>query len=796
LYGMSTFESAQVVSRTLLAWQAAGAEAQNLAFWREHVDLFDSQLTYHNIVSVLLDKRDLNSSLGLLMQWLSQVDETDSVQFDETFSVSLLEWSQLLRNSQLSLEEMFEKYRRVIDLLDANAGHRWGVPRLMLEDANPPANVEDDQAWWDEPATESAWDEEDEANPFSAAYEGVTFRDSADDGQEGPLSDGGISNENNEFEQMGRLYDPQLKFLQSVAELSQQTIIVAARLLDPQAEPHQLSRDAIDQHVARLSRELQRFERELGQLLHELHIKQIAPPSGSHDANVEFDIQLQSKLYLMHNVIWTMTRMRFIRRLADSLLYDAQTSKHKKESWLTELLHAVLTHDVTQIKTMLPRTLQRLARRKLLYVPLESGGTPRSISDAQELHALLRFLVTALPALGLYRETWQVMVIAYEMERGSRPRGPAITEFDRLFRLALSNTLTNMLKSARQWKSGKVDDTELLDILNEVVEHYRGLWIRHSETMRLSAAEALHKKRVWESICNFIHQYGHDLFHARNLTLGYIRAIVQTGLDEFLDYLEESEDPLHPSPLIADLRAETLDPAEVASQLETIYGILIDKFDRFLEYNSTTTHSDYGERFDCFLDFVRLEAAYDRDDWNCMPHKIAHESLIDIGRLQAAEAWERIFAIKTAEDADRHLTRLHNLEQIYGVKLPALKDRIEERFVKPLAINRMLALVRQVMEADDEQVRKNHFDDLRVLIEQYQAGTSGTGLEVPEWLRVLDQELRNYEAPEQITNDPYGEQLIIPVTINLREMRRQLRTWDEDLTPNARKQSKRPHDKS
>ncbi|HBN76199.1 MAG TPA: hypothetical protein DD473_10350, partial [Planctomycetaceae bacterium] len=126
----------------------------------------------------------------------------------------------------------------------------------------------------------------------------------------------------------------------------------------------------------------------------------------------------------------------------------------------------------------------------------------------------------------------------------------------------------------------------------------------------------------------------------------------------------------------------------------------------------------------------------------------------------------------------------------------ALKDHIEERFVKPIAINRMLALVREIMEEKDETVRREYFDDLRVQIEQYQDGTSGTGLEVPEWLRVLDQELRNFEAPEHLSNDPYGEQIIIPVTINLREMRRQLKTWNDDFMPNPRKQSKRPRDKS
>lgn len=804
LYGLKTYESAMIVARTLLAWHKADPEENSLAFWRTHVEMFDSHLAYHNIVSVLLDKRDLNSAFGLLMQWFSQIEESDSVQFDETFSVSLLEWANLLRQSKDDDSQLFDRYRRSLELLEANAGSRWGMPRMSIEaSAAPPSSEEDDQDWWDEPALDGPWgqeEEEDPDSPFAAAYEGVTFRDSADDGQEGSLSDGSSPYESNEFERWGRSYESQLKFLQSVAELQQQAIIVAARLLrkSDAEEPNESKETSatVRKTIVAWSNTLFEFERELGQFLHEIHLKQLAPPSGSHDANIEYDIQLQSKLYLMHNVIWTLTRLRFVRRLADSLLYDGVKKPKLKDVWLTEFLHAILSHNITSIKELLPKALKRLSRRKLLYMPLENGGTPRSIADAQEMHALLRFLVTALPALGMYRETWQVMVTAYDMERSSRPRGPAITEFDRLFRLALSNTLSNMLKSSQNWRSGKLEDSELIDILTEVVDHYRDIWLRHSETMRLSAAEAMNVDSVWQDTIEFIHKYGSDLFHARNLTLGYVRAIVQTGVEEFLQYLDENDDPIHPNPLIEDLRDSVIEPREAAAHLEMIYGILIDKFDRFLEYNSTTTHSDYGERFDCFLDFVRLEAEYDRDDWNYTPYRIAHEALIEIGRYQAAQNWEHIFAIRSSEQADEHLLILHDLEAQYGVKLPALKDHIEERFVKPIAINRMLALVREIMEEKDETVRREYFDDLRVQIEQYQDGTSGTGLEVPEWLRVLDQELRNFEAPEHLSNDPYGEQIIIPVTINLREMRRQLKTWNDDFMPNPRKQSKRPRDKS
>ncbi len=813
LYGVKTYESALVVAKTLAAWKTSGETENSIAFWNKHLELFDSQIAYHNIVQVLLEKKDLNASLGLLMQWLNQTEESASVQFDDSFSTALLEWTHVLQTDVADSQQLFQRYRRILELLEANAGQRWGVPRLSFDvAADPSEGREEDQDWWDKPAVEGPWNEDgeeaEEESPFAAAYEGVTFRDSADDGQEGSLSDTSAPWADNEFEQWTRSYEPQLKFLQSLADIQQQAIIVAARLMnhadadaaagtETQAEASQLQISQVRQYVSNWSRELLRFERELGHLLHEVHVRELSPPSGTHDANIEYDIQMQSKLYLMHNIIWTLTRLRFVRRVADSLLpREASTATPHQDDWLTEFLHSVLRNDVTAVRRLLPNCLQRLARRKLLYVPLENGGTPRSLSDAQELHTLLRFLVTALPGLGLYRETWHVIVTAYRMERSSRPRGPAITEFDRLFRLALSNTLSYLLKSSTSWRSGKIDDEDLIDIIAEVVDHFGNIWMKHSQTMRLSAAESLKEDRFWEQTQQFIRRYGSDLFHARNLTLGYIRAIVQSGVDEFLEYLDQNDDPLHPHPLIEDLRQGNITKDNAAHHLETIYAILIDKFDRFLEYNSTTTHSDYGERFDCLLDFLRLEADYDRDDWNYAPLIIAHEALIQNGRIGAAKTWEQVFAVRSADRADRHLKTLHKLEKKYGVKLPALNDLIGERFVKPLAINRMVALVRQTMEETDETKRREFFDDLRVQIENYQDGTYGTGLEVPEWLRMLEQEVRNYEFPEHVLHDPYGKELITPVTVNLREMRRQLRMWDDPVQPSKRNTGKRPHDKS
>ena len=65
---------------------------------------------------------------------------------------------------------------------------------------------------------------------------------------------------------------------------------------------------------------------------------------------------------------------------------------------------------------------------------------------------------------------------------------------------------------------------------------------------------------------------------------------------------------------------------------------MVDEIERFVEYNSTTTQSDYGERFDSFLDFLRAEAAYRRDEWDLTPLRIAHEVLAATAVTAVGEA--------------------------------------------------------------------------------------------------------------------------------------------------------------
>jgi hypothetical protein len=768
-------ESARRVAKALAEWRAAGEAAGHIAFWREHVSEFQSAKAYAQVVEALLDRRDHVASLGLLMQWLSQADDVSLQAGPLSFDRLLSRWLDLVAElSKAAPGDAWPMLRRLFDYLEANAGEYWQVPQL--DDAAT------DEGW---PAGAAEEEEDEDRGLFGAAYEGVTFRDSADDGQFSDTYDdrGGLPDAG-EFEYFERRLEPRLQFLRLLAQLWQTTAGLCARRDDTDADDRQ-------DHLRGWLDRVATVQQELLRLLDDLSKREITAPPGDHDSNVEYDAQLQTKLYLVQTTINTVVTFRS----AQWFLLAALPKPPPKDvvsgidSQIVDLLQSLVRGDVAEVRKQLPAVQRALKKEPLLYVPLEHAGEPRQILAARTMQALMRFLLRHLPKLGLLRETWHLLRTAYQMERASRPQGLAVTEFDRLFRIALKSTLEAVVQGSERWKAGRFSDEELIELVGSIVQLYLDQWLEHSSTMRLSSVEALKIDGVWEDTRKFIHQYGAEFFHARQLTLGNVRAILHHGVDHYLEYLDENEDPLHPSSLLADLN-RGLDRDEIVEHLRLIYQIVVERYDRFLEYNTTTTQSDYGNMFYCLLDFLRLETAYDRDAWNLLPVSLAHEVLARWGKTEAARIWEDVFAVKTEEMGDRHLADLAKLERQYGMRLPSVTNHLQERFVKPLVVNNMVALLSPACaEARTLGEKSPTFAALEDAVEDYLRSTSGSGLDVPPWLRTLEEELNRVQRLEDRSSipDAEGELQLPECTLNLRDMRQQLRQWREPLSGRKKK---------
>ena len=177
------------------------------------------------------------------------------------------------------------------------------------------------------------------------------------------------------------------------------------------------------------------------------------------------------------------------------------------------------------------------------------------------------------------------------------------------------------------------------------------------------------------------------------MNLGNLRGILHQGVREYLKTLAEDPDPEEEYRLVGELDAAiSLD--EAAQWLGIAIEAVVENYGEYVDYNSITTQSDRGEMLYTLLDFLRLRANYDRLAWNLRPVVLAHEVLVRGGREGAAEIWRRAVAERTASIAEDHLRRFQRLCKKYGMHLPSIAEHLSERFIRPLEIDRLCALLR------------------------------------------------------------------------------------------------------
>ncbi|MEZ6128838.1 MAG: hypothetical protein R3C59_09160 [Planctomycetaceae bacterium] len=767
--GEESLKAAQHVSRALAEWRTAGESAGDISFWREHVSHFESPRSFAQVVHALLERKDEVAALGLLMQWLSQAEDMGLESGNHSMH-SLLH--RLLRTitSNPDQPQKWLMLRRAFAFIEANAGLFWEVPSLNeFVDRHRKSGKKDDgvSSEDDDLDLDHLFDDDedgDEDNLFGAAYDNVVFRDSADDGNDSDTVDEGYGPGTTEFEIIYRQIEPRLKFLHTLGSMWSSAAVSLSKQTDKTAAQNQERQE----HLRGWLTSIRHFLKELGHLVTEVRDYEIKTYSADLDANIEYDIQMQSRFLLMQNAISTTVEFLMAERLLCSVLQDGEHLPGQGREFdrkLVIILQAVLSHDTRTVRQNFQSFSEALQRRPLLYVPFEHGGQPTGILKARTLQTIIRLLLSQLPRLGLIEETFRLLQTAYRMERTSRPLGQAVTEFDRLFRIGLACSVEAILHAARRWKSDTVrQQRNVYRRIQRLLDAYKELWSTHSSSMRLSVVEELHDKDRADEVKDFIETYGEDLFHTRMLTLGNARAIVHHGADSLLDELEQTLSVVQPVKIVDDVNADVIDRETATDLMEFVYESVVDNFDRFLEYNTTTTHSDYGDRLYCLLDFLRLESVYDRFNWNHVPYQIAHEAAVRFGADEVAAELEAELTDATAELAESLVDELHGLESEYGVQLPTLHDHIHERIVGVLAVNRMTARVSRCFPGRNQMTRDEAADNFQILrqeIADFMQTRLGSGIEPPEWMQQLGREFdRTHEehvglVAESLTNVEY-----------------------------------------
>ena len=219
--------------------------------------------------------------------------------------------------------------------------------------------------------------------------------------------------------------------------------------------------------------------------------------------------------------------------------------------------------------------------------------------------------------------------------------------------------------------------------------------------------------------------------------------------------------------------------SQARKHLALVIEAIVENYAEYRDYNATTTQSDRGELLYTLLDFLRLKSVYDRIHWNLRPVTMVHEALVRQGREAAARLWCRSMAKETSATADQQLRRLAELQKKYGMRLSTVADRLGEHFIRPLAIDRVRALVRPAADEARRGLPPKAFEALEMEASELAQEPTGAGLDLPDWLTVLEEEI------ERTCGSSHREEAAINsleqtprVTMTWEEIQSQLAGWE------------------
>jgi hypothetical protein len=790
------YNAAEHVAQALKLWHAGGAAAGDIGFWAPHAQMFDSAQAYALVIEALLDQSDHVAALGLLVHWLSEAERVPLEQGESSFHRIAERWLLDVRRTDLSdddqplvdevpgmTESTWKLVRKFFDYVEANAESYWQTPTFDLATGSNSPEARD-------PELDDPFDEDEEDELFSAAYEGMVFHDSANDGIEGEIFDSSDVTEDELIFESQRVND-RLSFMNTLARLWKNAGL--NRLADSCADALFEERRAAMQHwIAKL----QSSRDELMELVEQVRSYRIPTPQGDHESMLAYDRRRMYKEGLLDRIIATSTETAdAIRLLRSAILAESSAPEAEdmnslpREERLTILaVAAILRRDHSQAKKYASDLTDVLADLPLLYVPLAKGGDANEIVAARIRQRSMQDLLLCLPRIGLYAETYALIETARDMERSHPVGAGAVTEFDELFEIGYKSLVQSLVVSAEQWEEEEqsehqppnLTDSPLVGCLEQLTEASLHSWLAHSQTLRLSVLEKVNDKRSWGKLVEFIETYGDELFTQRFLNLGNVRAILHQGVDTWLTQIQEDSSGDFECRLLDDLD-DKISRRDAIYRLTLVLEAIIESYSDYRDYNSTTTQSDRGDLLYTLLDFLRLQTKYDRVCWNLKPVVLAHEILVRRGCKRAAQLWRRALRERIDSEADKFVERLAKLHKKYAMQMPSVTDRINERFMRPLVIDRLCSLVQPAVAEVKREGPRPTFRMLQYETEFLTREPSGVGFDLPPWLAALDDEVQRVARPPHERDDYDELELAVPLQrLSYDEALERLDEWTDE----------------
>jgi hypothetical protein len=814
--------AAELVAEALRLWKAAGSAAGDVRFWAQHASIFDSPKAYQLVVDALLERKDTIASQALLVHWLSQARDIGLVQGETSYHELVLAWLGLQQDrfnqaeNFAQREAVWQQIRKFYDYLEANADEYWQVPEFQLSADNGlgrglsaegasdrPSALEltdsdsdypDDQAAFDE--EDLADDEDDASDPlFGAAYEDVVYTDSTDDGVEGPIYETDTSKQDALEAEADRIID-RLSFLNTTAIVW----FEASHIPLPVLSVEKLSADEIQQVRQRNEvleawiNQAAHYQHGLTRLLHQV-LGMRLPKSSDVAALMEYDRLRLIKETLLERITSTNVEMhmaaiglRSVQHGLAALIGDVEfgelPANVAEPEWL-RLFAGILTRNPEWVSRDFSDLLHVLAEKPLLYVPLGRGGNADEMISTRVRQQCFQRALASLPLMGMFQATVSLLRIARSMERRNTVGFGAVTEYDEMFRNGFCSMVHALVLAGQDGPGDTVDrarkarkkadavaEERLFRQLEQLTESMLSAWLNHSRTLRLSVLEKTLDNDTWDQTVRFIKRYGGQIFTQDFLNVGNIRAVLHQGVEAWLRSLQESSQELDLE-LLNDMDHE-ITLTDAARYLSLVLEAVLENFSEYRDYNSTTTQSDRGDLIYTFLDFLRLRTKYDRVAWHLKPVVWAHQVLVKNQCNGVAGRWRRQLSERVEGEAERYLSELKKLQAKYSMRMPTVADRLSERFVQPLHIDRLCALVEPAIHNPDLEAAQGAFELLEKEAEALTKQPMGVGLEVPAWLVQLDQEVELQRLSLPGNNGIVAESLIDPLPLGREWVQREL----------------------
>ncbi len=737
---------------------------------------------------------------------------------------------------ELPPEDIWNRLRKFYDFIEANAGFYWDVPKFEVNrQTNRPTSreqyldeVEGEDSYDDGDETDDGED------LFRHAYDDVTYTDTTNDGNEGEIFEGNTNSDEDLEAEVDRVLD-RLEFLNTVSEYWSVAatiplpVISREQLTDKITDRLKKRRDIINNWITQAAKN----RKQLLELLESINQYRLPTLGSDHDSMLLYDQHRLCRDSLLDLTISTCIETEnAIRMLAavikavdylvdetefpkiDSSTTESPTTAPPNSDDLAEsptdsgtsdsgtsdspageetfvngsapvvfAYAAILMQNAELVINNFPALTNYLQKESLLYVPLSKGGDPAAIVRARVVQTAILDLLQRMPALGLMTETFELTQTTLRMERENPIGRGAVTEFDEIFEVAFTSMVHVLVQANEKIRDRRLEEgedkksvvdetqTNLFECTEMLTECMLMLWLDHSRTLRLSVLEKVHDAQAWERMVAFVQTYGRGLFTQQFLHLGNIRAILHQGVDRWLTEVQKSGTAV-------DLRLfdelELALPREKAVRyLSLILESVIENYNEYRDYNTTTTQSDNGESLHMFLDFLRLRSRYDRVCWNLKPVIWAHQILVNDQENGVARMWRRSLTERVGPEADKYLKILEDLRSKYSIRMESVSRRLEGKFAHQMQIDRLKALVAPAMKDPHNRKSARVFELLNHEAKAFARSTMGVGVDLPAWLAALESEVQLNLLPSR-TPSTSNNLTVTPPTPCISELRAQL----------------------